>query len=117
MQNIDFGTRSLLNTTAYCGQATTVRWSWSSCSAEYGLPPESKSFAAAQYSVKSLIICLDSSAEEDRARMQPCTRRLDFLGQVEQLTGMSLARKKGHGSKKENEACCPPKPIDTSYKI
>src|SRR5215467_6940224 len=85
----------------------TVRWSWSSCSAEYGLPPESKSFAAAQYSMKSLIICLNSSAEEDRARMQPYIRRLDFLGQV---TGMSLARKKGHGSKKENEACCPRKP-------
>ena len=67
MQNIDFGTRSLLNTTAYCGQATTVRWSWSSCSAEYGLPPESRSFAAAQYSMKSLTICLNSSAEEDRA--------------------------------------------------
>jgi hypothetical protein len=47
----------------------TVRWSWSSCAAEYGLPPESKSFAAAQYSMKSLIICLDTSAEEDRVRM------------------------------------------------
>src|SRR5215467_9629108 len=88
----------------------TVRWSWSSCSAEYGLPPESKSFAAAQYSMKSLTICLNSSAEEGRARMQTCTRRLDFLGPVEQLTGMSLARKKGDGSEKENEACCPRKP-------
>ena len=45
--------------------------------------------------MKSLIICLDTSAEEDRARMQPCTRLSDFLGQVEQLTVMSLARKKG----------------------
>src|SRR5215469_8870268 len=54
-----------------------VLWSWSSCSAEYGLPPESKSFAAAQYSMKSLTICLNSSAEEGLARMQPCTRRLD----------------------------------------
>jgi hypothetical protein len=100
----------------------TVRWSWSSCSAEYGLPPESKSFAAAQYSMKSLIICLDSSAEEDRARMQACTRRLDFLGQVEQLTGMSLARKKGDGRKvrKKMKLAVPGNPldpIDTSYKI